>query len=74
MNDLVKEIADKLQLPESLVERVIRSQFEFVKECMEHQENVHLHYLGKFAVKPGRLYKLNDEGKGRRKDDRRLDI
>lgn len=70
MNDLVEEIANKLGLPESLVEKVIRSQFEFVKECMEHKENVHLHYLGKFAIKPGRLYKLNEEKRSTRKIDK----
>lgn len=44
-----------------IVEKAIRTQFEFVKETMESGElrSIQLQYLGKFAVKQGRLDYIN---------------
>lgn len=57
MEDLISTIADKLDLDEGLVEKVVRSQFKFTKDVIEsgNMESVHLAYLGKFAIKPNRL-------------------
>lgn len=62
MEDLIPIIADKLNLDEDLVEKVVRSQFKFVKDVIEsgEMESIHLAYLGKFAIKPNRLDYLPD--------------
>lgn len=63
MHKYVKEVAKQKNLPEDLVEKVFKSQFEFVKDCMEEGElqSVHLHFLGKFAVKPYRKIELEEK-------------
>lgn len=66
MNDIVEQVAKELDLPEALVEKILRSQFSFVKECMENKSNVHLAYLGKFVIKPGRVYKIKQNEEARK--------
>lgn len=63
-SDLIKQLSVKYNLSEDIIEKVIRSQFEFVKDTMEEGEfkSVHLHYFGKFCVKPNRLKRLLDNG------------
>lgn len=64
INDASRQLAVKYNLPEELIERVIRSQFEFIKDTMEkgEYESVHLHHFGKFCVKPKRLETLLKNG------------
>lgn len=61
MDSLINKIAGKLNLDEDVVEKAIRSQFRFVAETMQYGsfESVHLHYLGKYAVKPNAVDRLN---------------
>lgn len=58
MDDIVRQLSVKYNLPEEIVNKIIRSQFEFVKDTMEEGEfeAVHLHYFGKFGVKKGAKY------------------
>lgn len=63
MDSIISKVAQELNLDEELVEKVVRSQFNFTKEVMEegNMDSVHLAYFGKFAVKPNRLdYLPND--------------
>lgn len=64
MDSIARELAVKYNLSEDVITKVIRSQFEFVKDTMEEGgfESIHLHYFGKFACKPGRLKKLIENG------------
>ena len=62
MDNIVKILAAKYNLDTEIVERVIRSEFEFVKETMEAGEfqSVRLQYLGCFAAKENRVLRLTD--------------
>ena len=66
MDDIIEQVAKELNLSEIVVEKIIRSQFSFVKECMENKSNVHLAYLGKFVIKPGRVYKIKQNEEARK--------
>lgn len=57
MERLIKQIASNLDIDEEVIEKVIRSQFKFVKDVIESGEmqSIHLPYFGKFAIKPNRL-------------------
>lgn len=57
MEDLIPIVSTRLNIDEEIVEKVIRSQFKFVKDVIEsgNKESIHLAYLGKFAIKPNRL-------------------
>lgn len=60
MQEIISRISAELDIDYYVVEKAIRTQFEFVKETMEQgQDNgfraVQLQYFGKFAVKPTRL-------------------
>jgi nucleoid DNA-binding protein len=61
MEDIIKELAQEYDLPEYVVEDIVRSQFKFVKENMENDDcfKIRLHHFGVFKVKPKRLYILN---------------
>ena len=61
LEKVITDIAVRNELDWNLVEKIVRSQFKFVADTIEQGEfeSVHLHYLGKFAVKPGRLNYLN---------------
>ena len=68
---IIAEIAKELKQPPHVIERIVRHQFKFLMEQMQEgkYQNVRLHHLGVFGVKPGRLWKLgkkdtrNDEGR-----------
>ena len=49
----IKKLAAKYNLSEDIIEKIVRSQFNFVKDTIEEGsfESVHLHYFGKFACK-----------------------
>lgn len=66
MDNIIKKIAGKLEINEEIVEKAVRSQFKFVVETMQEgeYESVHLHYFGKFAVKPGVLHYLAEKKAG----------
>lgn len=61
MIKLVYELAKELDMNVDTIEKIVRSEFEFVKETMESgkMESVLLHHFGRFQVKPGRLKYLN---------------
>jgi nucleoid DNA-binding protein len=63
MDDIISILAAKYNLDQEVVERLIRSEFEFVANTIESGQfdSVHLHFLGKFAVKPNRLKQLHHE-------------
>lgn len=52
LNKLIKEIAEKHNVPQALVEAIIKSQFKFVKQIIEKGEceSIRLKYLGIFGV------------------------
>lgn len=54
MEELINELALRYDKSPELIEKIVRSQFKFVLDTMEEGEleSVHLHYLGKWAVKP----------------------
>ena len=56
------EIAKELGISPSLVQKIVKSQFEFLRNTMEQGEfeTVRLPFLGKFMVKPYRLQKVNE--------------
>lgn len=59
---LIKKLSAKYDLDEDVIERIIRSEFEFTARTMEAGEfqSVRLHHLGCFAVKPNRLKQLEE--------------
>ena len=62
--DRIKTIlADKYKLDQEVIERITRSQFEFVSTTIEQGEfqSIRLHHLGVFGVKPKRLEQLEDD-------------
>jgi len=63
MEEVINQVAKKLGIDEEIVNKVVRSQFKFVKDVMESGEmnSVHLSYFGKFAVKPNRLDYLPED-------------
>ena len=76
MQKYIREIAIKNNLDEDVVNRIIRSQFEFTKEVIASGDfsAVRLHHLGVFSAKPARLdrytnWMLNDENQAELPDD-----
>lgn len=61
VDKIVKTLAAKYGLDEDVIEKVIRSQFNFVANTMQQGEfqSVHLHYFGKFCVKPNSISRIN---------------
>jgi len=66
MDDIIKELSKKYDLPTFVVESIVKSEFKFVKDCMETDEcvKIRLHHFGVFKVKPKRLYIINGEKEG----------
>lgn len=60
MDHLIKKLSAKYDLDEDVIEKIIRSEMEFVSCTMGAGEfqSVRLHYLGCFGVKPNRLKQL----------------
>lgn len=56
MERVIDELAKKYKLPKVVIREIVESPFRFTAEIMRKGdfESVHLLYLGKFAVKPGR--------------------
>tara|TARA_R100000781_G_scaffold106479_1_gene70526 strand:- start:236 stop:439 length:204 start_codon:yes stop_codon:yes gene_type:complete len=65
MEEIIKELAKKHDLPPFVVESIVKSEFKFVKDCMETDEcvKIRLHHFGVFKVKPKRLYVINGKSK-----------
>lgn len=63
-NTIIKKLAVLYDTDEEIIQSIIKSQFRFVKDTMEQGEleSVHLHHLGKFAIKPNRLKRLKENG------------
>lgn len=63
MNNIIKKIAGRLGIDEEIVEKAVRTEFKFVAETIQEGEfqSIHLHYWGKFAVKPKAIERLNDK-------------
>ena len=63
MNNIIKKIAGRLGIDEEIVEKAVRTEFKFTAETIQQGEfqSVHLHYWGKFAVKPNALKRLDDK-------------
>lgn len=63
MEDIVNKVARQLNIDEEIVNKVVRSQFKFVKDVIESGEmqSIHLAYFGKFAIKQNRLNYLPDD-------------
>lgn len=53
MEELINKISAQMNLSPELVEKIVRSEFKFVLDTIEEGEleSVHLHHLGKWAVK-----------------------
>lgn len=60
-NKIIKILAAKYNLEEEIIEKIIRSQFNFVASTIQEGElqSVHLHYFGKFAIKPNSIARIN---------------
>lgn len=58
---IITILAAKHNLDEEVIEKIIRSEFNFVASTMEQGnfESVRLHHLGVFGVKPKRLERFN---------------
>lgn len=63
MDQIISDIAKKLEIDEDVVNKVVRSQFKFVKDVMEsgNMDSIHLSYFGKIAVKPNRLTHMSKD-------------
>lgn len=63
-NDILNYLSAKYDIDREIVEKVIKTEFKFVKDTMEQGEldSVHLQYFGKFAIKPGRMKYLLEDG------------
>lgn len=69
---LIRQIANELNIPYSIAEKAVESQFEYIKMTMgegvhddqESFKNIQLLHFGKFVVKPGRLNYLNKKKNG----------
>lgn len=61
MDKIIKRLAAKYNLDEEVVEKMVRSEFNFVANTMQQGEyqSVMLHHLGKFAVKPNSITRIN---------------
>lgn len=57
MREIENNISEELGIRRPIVQAIIRSQFDFVRDVMEDGQfrAVHLPYFGKFCVKPNRL-------------------
>lgn len=60
MDKIIKILAAKYNLSEDVIEKIVRSQFNFVANTMQQGDNesVHLHHFGKFCVKPNALKRI----------------
>tara|TARA_R110000787_G_scaffold69584_5_gene154764 strand:+ start:659 stop:871 length:213 start_codon:yes stop_codon:yes gene_type:complete len=59
--DILDKLAKEYDLPEYVVESIVKSQFKFVQNKIEEGKcaKVRLHHFGVFKVKPKRLYIIN---------------
>mgnify|MGYP001607881689 CR=1 FL=1 len=62
MDEIINKLVVKYNLDYEVVNRIVRSEFNFVMDTMEEGglESIHLHHLGKFAAKT-RYTKIDDE-------------
>jgi nucleoid DNA-binding protein len=49
--EIIEEIATLYNLPTHVVERIVRHQFKYAKECLANDKTIRLHKLGVFAPK-----------------------
>jgi nucleoid DNA-binding protein len=56
--EIIEQVAKEHKLPIHVVERMIRHQFWFVKDCIEKGYNVRLHKFGAFTPKKSCIDKL----------------
>tara|TARA_R100000781_G_C4069404_1_gene123937 strand:+ start:246 stop:443 length:198 start_codon:yes stop_codon:yes gene_type:complete len=63
MDRVIKKLAEEYNLPEQVIESIVRSQFKFVCDKMQDDEclKIRLHHFGVFKIKPKRLYVINGE-------------
>lgn len=63
-DDIINYLSTKYNIDKEVVEKAVRTEFKFVKDTMEQGElePVHLQSFGKFAIKPGRMKYLLDDG------------
>lgn len=61
MEEVIKELAKEYDLPDFVIESIVKSQFKFVCNKMEDDQctKIRLHHFGVFKVKPKRLYVIN---------------
>jgi len=61
--DLIEQLADEYDLPDFVVDSIVKSQFKFVQEKIAEGNcaKVRLHHFGVFKVKPKRLYIINKD-------------
>ena len=63
MEEIIKQLAKEYELPEPVIESIVRSQFKFVCDKMQDDEclRIRLHHFGVFKIKPKRLYVINEK-------------
>lgn len=56
LESIIRKLSEKYNLPQPVIESIIKSEFEFVRKVMNRGdcESVRLMYLGTFKVTPGR--------------------
>lgn len=64
-NQISKEIAQKfgIELSNAAIHDVCSSQFAVVQNAFFAKQDIKLDYLGKFKIKPGRVYKIKENKK-----------
>lgn len=60
---ICKQLAQKYNLPEETIKKIVYHQFKFVNNIMSQGdfESVRLKYFGRFHVNPGRLKKIQEK-------------
>lgn len=61
IDNLYLKLAAKFNLDPEVIEKITRSEFEFIANTIEQGEyqSIRLHHLGVFGVKPKRLEQFN---------------
>lgn len=61
VENIYSKLSVQFDLDNEVIERIIRSEFDFVADTIEQGEfqSIRLHHLGVFGVKPKRLEQFN---------------
>jgi len=63
--EIIQQLSHKYNLPQTMIQKIVGTQFEFIRHQMAHGEvkrGIRLPRFGRFHVKPRRLQKLIENG------------